>query len=156
MGDRNNAANTAATFTEFVTATAFMRPIPRWFQRIMPLRLQPFVSHHLVYSGLTASCTPLHPPHLSHDNRLNRHVAAHIPITDAIAAHPMRSRSSPQRFKIARSSLRVTPCAQSPLLMFADSRSQLHTARPRSRPGGTQRHRCLRYNICLGYWSPRD
>ena len=115
----------------------------------MPPRLQPFVPHQLLYSDLIASCTPFHPPHLSHGNRPNRHVAAHIPTPAPIAAHPVRPRLSPQRVKIARPSLRLTPCAQTPLLLFAGTRSQLHTASPRSRPGGTQRHPCLWYNTFL-------
>ena len=147
MGDRNNAASTATTTTECVAATASMRPVPRWFQRIMPPRLHLFVPHQVMHSGLTAYCTHPHTPHISRDNRLNRHVAAHIPSPAPIAAHSMRPRLSPQRFKIARPPLRLTPCAQSPMLLFAGTRSQLHTAQPRSRPGGTQRHPCLRYNI---------
>ena len=137
MGDRNNAARTATTTTECVAATASMRPVPRWLPHIMPPRLQPFVPHELGFDRFLHTPPP---PHLSHDDRPNRHVA-----------HPMRPRLSPQRFKIARPSPRLTPCAQSPLLLFADTRSQLHTARPRSRPGGTQRHPCLRYNIVSGY-----
>ena len=86
------------------------------------------------------------PPHSSHDNRPNRHVAAHIPTPAPIAAHPTRPRLSPQRFKIARPSPRLTPCTQLPLLLFAGT-SQLHPARSRSRPGGTRRHPCLWYSI---------
>ena len=97
-------------------------------------------------TATTALCAEfdrfLHPPplpHLSQDYRPNRHVAAHIPSPAPIAAHAMRPRLSPQRFKIARPSPRSTPCTQSPLLLLAATRSQLHTARPRPRPGGTQR-----------------
>ena len=143
MGDRNNAASTATTTTECAVAMASMRPVPRWLQRITPPRLQPFVPHQLVYSSLTVSCTSSTPPHLSHDYRPKRHVAAHTPSPAPIATHPTRPRLSPQRFRIARSSLRSTLCAQSPLRLFAGTRSQLHTARPRSRPGGTQRYPCL-------------
>ena len=44
----------------------------------------------------------------------------------------------------------LTPCAHSPLLLFAGTCSQLHPARPRSRPGGTQRHPFLRNTIFWG------
>ena len=144
MGDGNNAASTATTTTECVAATASIRPVTPWLPNIMPPRLQPFVPHQLVYSCLTVSCTPLHPPHLRHDYRPHRHVAAHIPSPAPKAAHPTRPRLSPQWFKIARPSPRLTPCAQTPLLLFAGTRLPLRPARPRSRPGGTQRHPCLR------------
>ena len=150
MGNRKDVASTGTTTTECVAATASMRPVPRWLPHVMPSRLQPFVPHQLVYSSLAASCTHPHAPHLSHDYRPNRHVSAHTPSPAPIAAHPMRPRLSPQRFKIARPSLRSTPCAQSPLLLFAGTPSQLHTACPRSRPGGTQRHPFLRNTIFWG------
>ena len=93
-------------------------------------------------TATAALCAPS--PHLSHDYRPNRDVAAHIPTPAPIAAHPTRPRLSPQRFKTARPSPRLTPCAQSPLLLFAGTCSQLPPARPRSRLGGTLRHPCLR------------
>ena len=52
------------------------------------------VPHQLVYSSLTASCTHTPPPHLSHDYRPNRHVAAHIPSPDPLVAHPTRPASN--------------------------------------------------------------
>ena len=112
MGESNNAACTATTTTACIAEAAPIRPVPRWLPNIMPPRLQPFVPH---------------PPHLSHDYRPNRQVAAHIPTPAPIAVHPTRPRLSSQRFKFARPPSRLTPCAQSPLLFFAGTCSQLHT-----------------------------
>ena len=53
---------------ECVAATASIRPVPRWLPPFMPPRLQPFVPHQLMYSSLTAPCTP--PPHPPSEPRL--------------------------------------------------------------------------------------
>ena len=120
---------------------------------------------HRDYNPLcpTSSCTRVwpslahtpHSPHQIHDNRPNRHVAAHISSSAPIATHPTRLRLLPQRFNIVRPSPRLTLWAQLPLLLFAGTCSQLHPAGPRSRPGATQRHPSLREIFCSGYWPRR-